>query len=150
MTTDQKLRTNDDQQTLYCRSTGRRLAPEQARQPAPGMAKAVAVFDDGVSLSLLGDSLLGRTPHLDRRVRSMTAAPVAIEDATQQISRCHVLLRFQGRQIDVIDLGSRNGTAVLGVDGEWHPVVPGLGVRIGDGQRIRIAERVFAVHVLRS
>ena len=135
---------------LYCRSTGRRLPPRQALEVAPGVARAVAVFEDGLSLSLSGDSLIGRSPHRDRRVIAGTAAPVVVDDPTKRISRCHLLLRFLEQQIQVVDLGSCNGTAVRGPDAQWHEVVPGIGTRINDGQRVRIASRVFRIHSLRS
>lgn len=151
MTTDQVRPDHDNpHQALYCRRTGRRLAPRQALESVSGTPRAVAVFDDGLSLSLFGDSVFGRDPNRDLRVVELGAAPVPVEDPTRQISRCHVLLRFQRWQIEVIDLGSRNGTSISAPGGLWQPVIPGLGARIDDGQQVRLASRVFTVHFLRT
>jgi hypothetical protein len=135
---------------LYCRRTGRRLPPQLALEEVSDAPRAVAVFDDGLSLSLFGDSVFGRDPHRDLRVVALGAAPVTVTDPTKQISRCHVLLRFQRWQIEVIDLGSSNGTSISAPGGQWEPVVPGVGARIDNGQQVRMASRVFTVHFLRT
>lgn len=136
-------------EALYCRSTGQRLAPDEGLEPAAGSPIAIAVFDDGNAIPLFGDSLLGRTPELDRRVLTGSAEAIVVEDPSRQISRCHVLLRFRQWDIEVIDLGSRNGTSVSTSDGDWIDVVPGLGNRMVDGQRVRLASRTITIHHLR-
>lgn len=151
MTTNQVLPDQDNpHRALFCRSTGRRLAPRQSLLTASGAPRAVAVFDDGQSLSLIGNSVFGRSPHRDLRVVALGATPVTVDDPSNEISRCHLLLRFQRWRIEVIDLGSSNGTSISGPGGQWQPVTPGLGATIDDGQEVRMASRVFTVHFLRT
>lgn len=135
-------------EALYCRSTGRRLAPDQGLEPARGAPIAVAVLDDGESVPLFGDAVLGRSPELDARVRNGSAAPIAISDPSAQLSRCHVLLRADRWEVEVIDLGSRNGTALLAADGGWDRIMPGIGTALVDGQQIRLASRVITIYHL--
>lgn len=135
-------------EALYCRATGRRLAPAQGRAPTDGSPIAVGVFDDGVSISFAGDSVIGRLPGADTRVRAGTAHPVALHDPSRELSRCHVLIRVDRWRVEVVDLGSRNGTAVSTPDGRWRPVLPGIGEVVVDGQQIRLASRVLTVHHL--
>ena len=133
---------------LYCRSTGRRLAPAAALEPAEGSPIAIAVFHDGRTIPLFGDTILGRAPDLDRRVISGDAAAITLDDPTRQLSRCHVLLRVDRWQIEVIDLGSRNGTAIRDEDGSWHSLMAGLGTVVEDGQLVRLASSVVRIHRL--
>lgn len=133
---------------LYCRSTGRRLAPRTALSPNSGSPVAVAVFHDGTTVPLIGDSVLGRFPNLDQRVIDGYAAPITLADPTRQLSRCHALLRVQRWQIDVVDLGSRNGTALADATGHWHNVMPGIGTVIDDGQLLRLGSSVMRIHRL--
>ena len=116
---------------LYCRSTGRRLAPAAALEPAEGSPIAIAVFHDGRTIPLSGD-----------------AAAITLDDPTRQLSRCHVLLRVDRWQIEVIDLGSRNGTAICDEDGHWHSLMPGIGTTLEDGQLVGLASSVMRVHRL--
>lgn len=134
---------------MYCRSTGQRLGPRQRINPTNGAPVAVAVFDDGTSLSLTGDTVVGRSPQQDARVSKGQAGAIIItSQAPHRISRCHLLLRVTHWDVEVIDLGSRNGTWLSSVDGDWARIVPGLGHNVGDGQAVRFGSRCFAMHYL--
>lgn len=132
-------------EALYCRSTGRRLAPAHGLEPTSGAPIAVAVLDDGTSLPLFGDAVLGRSPDLDHRVRQGVADALTITDPRRQLSRCHALLRVDRWRVETIDLGSRNGTAVMAADGEWERLLPGIGTPVRDGQQIRLASRILTI-----
>lgn len=141
---------------LYSWLTGRRLDPTAGRAPADGQPVAVMVLDDGTSAHLVEDSVIGRDPDIDRRVRRSGATPVLIDDPSMMVSRCHAMLRIRGWRIDVIDLGSQNGTFVeldLG-DGRpdtndgWTRCVPGLAHTLRVSGRIRLGERTLSVHPL--
>ncbi|MEM1332079.1 MAG: FHA domain-containing protein [Actinomycetota bacterium] len=133
---------------LYCRTTGRRLAPTTGGTPPTGSPSAVLVIDDGSAVPLVGDAVLGRTPELDRHVVAGRARPVLLADPTHELSRCHALLRVGGWRVEVIDLGSRNGTRVF--DGERRTrVMPGLGHRLHDGDQITLGSRSATIHLLR-
>ena len=141
-------------EALYCRATGRRLSPVAGLEPAAGAPIAVAVFDDGESVPLFGDTVLGRSPELDPRVRRGEATPLTLDDPTAEMSRCHALLRVNRWEVEVIDLGSRNGTALQMVgadsaaDPTWRRIMPGLAASITDGQPILLASRVISIYHL--
>ncbi len=131
---------------LYCPQTGRRLAPERGMAPPEGTAIAVVVFEDGETISVHKDVLLGRSPELDPAVVAGDRDAVTIVDPTKATSRSHLLLRQHNWDLHAVDLGSRNGTLVLSENGEWLRLTPGLAHPIADGQRLRIGSRTVAVH----
>lgn len=133
---------------LYSRSTGRRLDPSDAHNPLTGRPVAVLVLDDGTSTALVGTSVIGRDPTSDRRVRHAGASPLAVDDESKLISRRHVMIRVSGWQIEVIDLGSRNGTFVEDESGTWVRCTPGLGRRIGARGCVRIGTTTMTIHHL--
>lgn len=130
---------------LYCRRTGRRLAPKDALGATEHEVLAVAVFDDGTSIGLTGDAVIGRQAQRDRRVTEGRAVAIVIDDPFRSISRSHVLLQISAEGVVVSDLGSQNGTAVRDEDGSWSPTTPGLARLVGDGQPIRLGTRTVSV-----
>lgn len=83
------------------------------------------VVEDGRQLGLRlplpeGDTLLGRVP----------GEGLAIDDA--RVSRRHAVIHRQGDQLEVEDLGSRNGIRVNGAAGRTHRLFPGDRIAIGD------------------
>jgi hypothetical protein len=102
----------------------------------------VLVLDDGSIFSLETDYVIGRDPSRDERVAAGTARPLRLDDSKGLISRTHVQIRLEGWQVQVVDLGSANGTGIWG-PGEpaWRPA-PRLtpvtirpGTQVGFGQR---------------
>ncbi len=133
---------------LYCRRTGRRLAPDDGRTPGVGDDVAIVVVDDGTTVPIDGDVVIGRDPAADRRVAAGTAVALELVDPERQVSRCHLLLRVRAWSVEVIDLGSSNGTALGEDDGSWTALVPGLGHEVPDGRPIRLGRRTLTVHRL--
>ena len=133
-------------EVLYCRATGRRIPPERGRAVQAGSPIAIAVLDDGSSMPIFGDTVLGREPTIDRHVRSGQAEAWALRDPRHEVSRCHLLLRRRGRRLEAVDLGSRNGTALAGADGAWRPTMPGIGEPIVDRQQLRLGLRTITIH----
>ena len=132
---------------MYCPFSGTRLAPRDANTPATPSFVAVAVFDDGSTVPILGDTLFGRQPGSHRRVAAGDWSGWEVDDPSGHMSRVHTLLRVHDWELEVIDMGSRNGTAVrVGDDDEWQQLMPGIGYRVGERHTLRMGSRTFKIH----
>jgi hypothetical protein len=103
------------------------------------------VFDDGATVSLDMDYLLGREPETDERVASGQLRPLLVLDQTGGVSRHHAEIRLEGWDVLLLDTGSANGTLVAprGAPG-WSSLVPGQPVRLTPGMAVRMGGRQFA------
>jgi hypothetical protein len=72
----------------------------------------VLAIDDGSAFVLDMGYVLGREPQHDPEVLSGAARPLKIVDAEGVVSRRHVRVALVGWDIQVMDLGSANGTFV--------------------------------------
>jgi FHA domain-containing protein len=103
------------------------------------------VFDDGATVSLDMDYLLGREPETDERVASGQLRPLLVLDQTGGVSRHHAEIRLEGWDVLLVDTGSANGTLVAprGAPG-WSSLVPNQPVRLTPGMAVRMGGRQFA------
>ncbi|WP_336028633.1 FHA domain-containing protein [Geodermatophilus sp. FMUSA9-8] len=103
------------------------------------------VFDDGATVSLDMDYLLGREPETDERVASGLLRPLLVVDHTGGVSRHHAEIRLEGWDVLLLDTGSANGTLVAprGAPG-WSSLVPHQPVRLTPGMAVRMGGRQFA------
>jgi hypothetical protein len=103
------------------------------------------VFDDGATVSLDTDYLLGREPETDERVGSGQLRPLLVVDQTGGVSRHHAEIRLDGWDVLLLDTGSANGTLVAprGAPG-WASLVPHQPVRLTAGMAVRMGGRTFA------
>lgn len=102
------------------------------------------VFDDGTTFPVDVEYVVGRLPGSDERVRAGTLRPIVVEDRTGAVSRVHAEVRVVGRDVVLVDSGSRNGTFVAAPgDPVWTPVPPGRSLRLLPGARVRVGERTF-------
>jgi hypothetical protein len=103
------------------------------------------VFDDGATVSLDVDYLLGREPETDERVGSGQLRPLLVVDQTGGVSRHHAEIRLDGWDVLLLDIGSANGTLVAprGAPG-WASLVPHQPVRLTAGTAVRMGGRTFA------
>lgn len=100
------------------------------------------VFDDGSKCPLDGDYVLGRSPESSEEVGAGRASALAIDDETGGISRVHARIGLSARGVELTDLGSRNGTSVLGPgESQWRRLAPHSPVVVGTGARIAIGRR---------
>jgi pSer/pThr/pTyr-binding forkhead associated (FHA) protein len=96
------------------------------------------------SSDLAGDLLMLSKPVVTMGVHSENDARLLVEpigdpanlEKTRRMSRRHLEFRYDGRDLSVVDLGSSNGTLVVGSSGRLRP---NEAVRIDDGARIEVA-----------
>ncbi|MFC8192038.1 FHA domain-containing protein [Cellulomonas sp. NPDC057328] len=110
--------------------------------PVAGAAVLLVVDTGQRELVPLGAAVvLGRSPEAvvagDR--------PVVLQDPESTVSRRHLRLEHTRDGVRVTDLGSANGTAVLGDDGEVTVLPPRTTVQLTEGDRVRVGRRVFTV-----
>ncbi|PZS16104.1 MAG: hypothetical protein DLM57_11455 [Pseudonocardiales bacterium] len=133
----------DDPSARYCAICGISMA-QQTLLPrlGPRPPLGVLVLDDGGIFSLDTDYIIGRHPVGDNDVVAGTARPLRIEDADGVLSRVHARIRLEGWQVQVVDLGSANGTGLWG-PGEtgWHRIPPQTPVAIAPGTQVGFGRR---------
>jgi hypothetical protein len=109
----------------------------------------VLSLDDGSAFVLDTGYVLGREPQQDPEVLSGTARPLKITDADGVVSRRHVRVALVGWDIQIIDLGSANGTFVrFPSDPQLHQLSPHHPIVIGPGTQVTMGRRWFRVESL--
>ncbi|MGH3242876.1 MAG: FHA domain-containing protein, partial [Spirillospora sp.] len=108
---DCKNRHFNDPRAHYCAVCGismlqQTLAPFHGPRPPLG----VLIVDDGQTIPLDDDQLVGRLPGRAPEVTGGQAHPIPLNDAEGSVSRRHALVRLHEWQVEVVDLGSANGT----------------------------------------
>lgn len=84
--------------------------PAAAATPQDG--PLTLVLDSGQRVSMNGGLLIGRNP--SNAVGSIQHELLALPDLSRTLSKTHALVEWAGGEIWVTDLGSTNGTALLG------------------------------------
>jgi hypothetical protein len=136
----------NDPRVLFCNLCGIRMAErtgvfiEGVRPPL-----GLLVFDNGATVSLDMDYLLGREPETDERVQSGQLRPLLVVDQTGGVSRHHAEIRLEGWDVVLVDTGSANGTLVAPPGAPaWSSLVPHQPVRLVPGMAVRMGSRQFA------
>lgn len=135
--------TNDhfnDPRVPYCAVCGvalaqRSLVPYKGPRPPLG----VLLLDDGMTLRLDTDYLLGRDPERAAEVLNGEARPAKITSPDGSVSRRHLRVKLDGWDVNLIDLGSVNGTQVQPPgDPNFYDIPPNEPVAILPGTTVRI------------
>ena len=136
----------NDPRVLFCAQCGIRTTQQTAVfvegvRPPLGLL----VFDNGATVSLDADYLLGREPETDDRVRNGAHRPLLVVDQTGGVSRHHAEIRLEGWDVVLTDIGSANGT-LFARRGElaWTSLIPGQPVQLTPGMTVRMGGRQFA------
>ena len=124
-----------------CITCGAPLAGQALREgPRPPLG--VLTIDDGSAFVLDTGYVLGREPQHDPEVLAGSARPLKITDAEGVVSRRHVRVVLVRWDIQIVDLGSANGTFVqfpgdptLHQLTAHHPLVVGPGTQVTMGRR---------------
>lgn len=133
----------NDPAVSYCSVCGISMA--QSRR-APGWGPrpqlGVLVLDDGTTVPLVRDLVLGRMPEIDDAVAAGEADPVALADPL--VSRRHARIALREWQVVVTDLGSANGTFVLPRESAtWTRLEPGAETVLEPGTTVAAGMRQF-------
>lgn len=135
---------------VYCAQCGLRMGVNHTlvARLGPRPPLGVVVLDDGSTLSIESDLVVGREPQFHALVVSGMAQSATVVDPELNLSRAHFALRLDGWNILASDLGSSNGT-YLQREGraEWEPLAADHGIEVGSGDRLRAGSRVFHVQL---
>ncbi|TDD66555.1 FHA domain-containing protein [Actinomadura darangshiensis] len=117
------------------------LSPFHGPRPPLGML----IVDDGQTVPLDDDQLIGRRPEGAPEVAQGRAHPLRLTDHEESVSRRHALVRLREWQVDVVDLGSANGTALKRPgEADFQRLAPDTPVELPPGASVRIGRtRVF-------
>ncbi|WP_136520730.1 FHA domain-containing protein [Cellulomonas telluris] len=120
------------------------VARPGAGAPVPVSGAAVLLVVDTGQRELVP---MGAAVVLGRSPEAVVAGdrPVVLQDPESTVSRRHLRLEHTRDGVRVTDLGSANGTAVLGDDGEVTVLPPHTTVLLVEGDRVRVGRRVFTV-----
>ncbi|MGW4474780.1 FHA domain-containing protein [Nonomuraea sp. NPDC004354] len=130
----------NDPRSPYCVICGielvqRTLVPYKGPRPQLG----VLLLDDGTSLPLDGDYLLGRDPERAPEVAGGTARPAKVTSPDGSVSRRHLRVALDGWDVNLVDLGSVNGTQIQPPgDPNFYDIPPNEPVTIAPGTTVRI------------
>jgi len=140
-----------DPSASACITCGAPLAGQTAvLREGPRPPLGVLLLDDGAAFVLDTGYVLGREPQQDPDVLAGTARPLKITDADGVVSRRHVRVALVGWDIQVIDLGSANGTYVqFPGDPQLHQLSAHHPIVIRPGAQVTMGRRWFRVETLR-
>jgi hypothetical protein len=126
-----------------CRACGAPLDRDLPRETRPRPPLGILITDDGRVFTVTDDVVIGREPGQAPDVKAGRARPLVLRDAEQSTSRVHAHLRLSGWSIDVVDLGSANGTFLSrsGSAGPWVPILQEPGTPLAPGDRLRLGRR---------
>ncbi|MEU7892989.1 FHA domain-containing protein [Nonomuraea sp. NPDC049152] len=130
----------NDPRSPYCVICGielvqRTLVPYKGPRPPLG----VLLLDDGTSLPLDSDYLLGRDPERAPEVAGGTARPAKVTSPDGSVSRRHLRVALDGWDVNLVDLGSVNGTQIQPPgDPNFYDIPPNEPVTIAPGTTVRI------------
>jgi hypothetical protein len=135
----------NDPRTQYCGVCGigmvqLSLIPRQSHRPPLGLL----LLDDGMTLRLDTDYVIGRSPEPAPEVVAGTARPVRLTDTDGSVSRRHVRVTLDQWDVKLTDLGSVNGTYIEEPETPLRPLQRGETVTMKPGTKIQVgAERTF-------
>jgi hypothetical protein len=135
----------NDPRVHFCALCGIRMAERTGvHTSGPRPPLGLLVLDDGATVTLDADYLLGREPDTHPRVRASELRPLLVTDPTGGVSRHHAEIRLEGWDVLIVDVGSANGTLVAAPGaGQWSSLVPGRPVRVTPGTSVRMGSRHF-------
>ncbi|GAA2877146.1 hypothetical protein GCM10010517_38480 [Streptosporangium fragile] len=130
----------NDPRVPYCAVCGialvqRTLVPYKGPRPPLG----VLLLDDGTTLRLDTDYLVGRDPERAPEVAEGSVRPAKVTSPDGSVSRRHLRVALDGWDVNLIDLGSVNGTQIQpSGDPNFYDIPPNEPVTIMPGTTVRI------------
>lgn len=138
-----KIKHFNDPAVAYCRVCGLGMLQQtRAIQKGPRPPLGVLLLDDGMTFRLDTDYVLGRDPGMHPDVAAGRARPLQMVDPAGTISRLHLRVSLVGWRVQVMDLGSANGSVVQhpGLD-QPQRLTAQQGVEIKPGTTIHLGRR---------
>jgi pSer/pThr/pTyr-binding forkhead associated (FHA) protein len=135
----------NDPDQRYCQICGISMAQlTQVTRLGPRPPLGVLLLDDGSTLRLDADYVVGREPEVDQDVAAHRARSLRISGPASGVSRRHVRVRLTGWRVELEDLHSANGTFVHRPGaGEPEQLTPGVPVTVPPGARVDVGRRWF-------
>jgi hypothetical protein len=129
------------------------IAPRTTPEGAGGHAGQdpvvlTASFDTGERRILESGLLVGRDP--ERTFGFEGADLLSINDQAMSVSKTHLALRCEDGRLEIVDMGSTNGTRVIEADGRMVKLNPREPFAIGAGTRVEFGDRSFVVDLVRQ
>ena len=138
----------------FCSVCGTALTEQHASVliSGPRPPLGVLVIDDGATLAIDRDVLIGREPHGESEVLAGAAEPLALTDANNSVSRRHARIVLDEWRVLASDLGSSNGTWLnRGPDPlSWIEIGSDEQVELHAGDRLRVGSRLVQVELHHS
>ena len=130
----------NDPRVPYCAVCGialvqRTLVPYKGPRPPLG----VLLLDDGMTLRLDTDYLVGRDPERAPEVAEGSVRPAKVTSPDGSVSRRHLRVALDNWDVNLVDLGSVNGTQIQPPgDPNFYDIPPNEPVAILPGTTVRI------------
>lgn len=128
--------------SAYCMVCGMsllHLTPDPVVRPRPTLG--FIVFDDGASFGLDRSYIIGREPS---PAHDRDAELLVVHDNNDTLSRTHAELRLDGWTVQIIDLGSTNGTYVWDAQNDrWNQLTAGHPIELQSGETVALGRRTF-------
>ncbi|MBT0771891.1 FHA domain-containing protein [Kineosporia sp. J2-2] len=143
-----------DPQAAYCAICGismQQVSRQITRRPRPPLG--VLVLDDGSSMTVDGDLIIGRDPASHPAVVAGDAKPMFLNDEVDGVSRVHARITLVDWTVCLTDEDSANGTYVTDprVDPQGRQPVRGeVPVALASGSVIRIGRRTITFDAFHS
>jgi len=133
----------NDPRVAFCRLCGLRMNQTKALYEGERPPLGFLVLDDGTTLVLAADLVIGRDPRNSPSVRT-GATPVPLSDAAGRLSRAHAEIRLIEWDVTVVDLASKNGTFVKPPGHEqWLRLTPRRPHLLTAGAEVQIGGRTI-------
>ncbi len=129
-------------QSAYCMVCGMsllHLTPHRVVRPRPTLG--FIVFDDGASFGLDRSYVIGREPST---TNDPHAELLVIHDNNDTLSRTHAELKLDGWTVQIVDLGSTNGTYIWDTQNDrWNQLTANHPVELQSGETVALGRRTF-------
>jgi hypothetical protein len=98
------------------------------------------LLDDGSAHEVRGVAMLGRNPSAETGQER-----IVLPDETRSVSKSHLRLESTAEGLQVTDLGSTNGSALILADGSSQDLDPHSPLSLPDGATLSIGDRTLTV-----
>jgi FHA domain len=133
----------NDPALRFCQVCGISMAQlTHVTRLGPRPALGVLLLDDGMTFRLDADYVIGRDPEQDPAVADGRARALRITDSGGGVSRRHLRVFLVGWTVQIVDLGSANGTFIEPPEAAaQRRLVAGEPVLIRPGSRVAFGRR---------